>query len=333
MKSKFISRRQLLKRGAGGLALGAGLAGLPVLAQEKFPSEPIDIIVPFGVGGGTDIWIRAMGIALSTKEGLRVPVNVRNLPGASSLRGTGEGFIADPDGYTLTAFNPPSTPWAWFLHEPPFDITQFKGLSVYVREPGIIVAHPDSGIDSFDQMVEAYNSGSKQIIASQQKGTIWHIAAMLLKQRSGINWEQYVSYKGTADIIAATLRKEVEVGIVTASSAQDSVRDGKLKALAIVGLTERLGSYPDVPTMNESGMDPLEVCVLRRAVFAPAGIDEERREILEKAIIAAQDNTFMQAQYQSLSLVPAYGDGAEAEKAIMESLAVAVEIDLKSVAG
>ncbi|WP_289043806.1 tripartite tricarboxylate transporter substrate binding protein [uncultured Aliiroseovarius sp.] len=332
MKNPFINRRGVLQLGAGGLAFGAGLSALPGLAQDKFPSNPIDIVVPFGVGGGTDIWLRAMSIGLSSKKGLGVPVNVRNVPGAGSLRGAGEGFTADPDGYTLTGFNPPSTPWAWYLSRPPFDITQFRGVSVYVREPGIIVAHPDAGIDTFEQMIEAYNSGAKKIIASQQKGTIWHIAAMLMKQRSDINWEQYVSYKGTSDIIAAILRREVEVGIVTASSAQDAVRDGKLKPLAIVGLNERLESYPDTPTMNEAGKDPLEVCVLRRSVYAPPGIDEERRVILEKATIAAQDDTFMQAQYSSLSLEPARGTGAEADRAIADALAVAEEIDLKSIA-
>lgn len=328
-----FNRRHFMHLTLGSAVIGAGLAARPLRAQDKFPDNPIDIVVPFGVGGGTDIWMRAMGIALSSKKSLRVPVNVRNVPGAGSLRGAGEGFNADPDGYTLTAFNPPSTPWAWYLNRPPFDITRFRGVSVYVREPGIIVAHPDAGIDSFEQMIKAYNSGTKKVMASQQKGTIWHIAAMLMQRRSNINWAQYVSYKGTGDIIAAILRREVEIGIITASSAQDSVNDGRLKPLAIIGQTGRLGAFPDVPTMNEAGKDPLEVCMLRRSVYAPAGIDEARRKILEEALIAAQDNTFMQAQYQSLSLAPARGNGAEAEKAIADSLAVAKEIDLQSVAG
>lgn len=328
-KLNSLNRRHFLL-GAGVLTLG-GIA--PLGAAEKFPANPIDIVVPFGVGGGTDIWMRAMGIALSGKKSLRVPVNVRNVPGAGSLRGTGEGFKAKPDGYTLTAFNPPSTPWAWYVNTPPFDITKFQGLSVYVREPGLIVAHPGAGIDSFEQMISAYNDGSKKIIASQQKGTIWHIAATLMKKRSGINWSQYISYKGTGDIIAAILRREVEVGIVTASSAQSAVQDGKLKALALVGTTKRLEAYADVPTMNEVGKDPLEVCMLRRSIYAPAGLDEARRAVLEKALIAAQDNTFMQAQYNALSLQPAYGNGAEADRAIADSIAVAEEINLAAIVG
>ena len=323
-----INRRTFIRNAAATAGLGA--LPLAAAAQQAFPSGPIDIVVPFGVGGGTDIWLRAISIALANKKSLRVPVNIRNIPGAGSLRGAGEGFAADPDGYTLTAFNPPSTPWAWYLNRPPFDIARFRGIGVYVREPGIVVAHPDAGVESFDRMVEAYNSGARKVMASQQKGTIWHIAANLMKKRSGIGWSQYVSYKGTGDIIAAILRREVEIGIVTASSALDGVRDGKLKPLAIVGAAERLGSYPDVPTMNESGMDPLNVCVLRRSIYAPEGIDEERRGILEDAVIAAQDDTFVQAQYNALSLKPAYGNGAEADRAVADALAVAEEIDLRS---
>lgn len=332
MKNTVLNRRGLIRVGVGGLAVSAGLGVLPSFANEAFPASPIDIVVPFGVGGGTDIWLRAMAMGMSSEEGLNVPVNVRNVPGAGSLRGAGEGFIAAPDGYTITGFNPPSTPWAWYLSQRPFDISQFRGMSVYVREPGIIVAHPDAGIDTFEQMIDAYNSGTKTVLASQQKGTIWHIAAMLMKQRSGIDWQQYVSYKGTNDIIAAIMRREVEVGIVTASSAQDAVRDGKLKPLAIVGLAERLSSYPVTPTMNEAGKDPLEVCVLRRSVYAPPGIEEERLAILEKATIEAQDSSFMQAQYESIGLEPARGSGAEAEKAIRDAITVADEINLKSIA-
>lgn len=328
----FTRRKFLATASAGTASVALGVNGVPALAEtKKFPSEPIDIIVPFGVGGGTDIWLRTISVALATKKNLRVPINIRNIPGAASLRGTGVGFTAKPDGQTLTAFNPPSTPWAWFLHNPPFDIEKFKGISVYVREPGIIVARPGAKVKDFSQMVNAYNSGELKIIASQQAGTIWHIAATLMKNRSGVNWQQYVSYKGTGDIIAALIRKEVDVGIVTASSAFDHVKDGKLVPLAIVGMDERMGSFPNVPTMNEFGMDPLKVCVLRRSVFAPPGIDEERREILEQAFIKAQDHLIVKAQYDSLSLKPARGTGAEAEESIRDAIKVAKEIDLKSI--
>lgn len=325
---KNIDRRNFLKIG-GGVAVSS-MIGMPAFAGDTFPSKPIDIIVPFGVGGGTDMWMRAFATSLASKKSLRNPVNIRNIPGAASLRGTGAGFNAKPDGYTLTSFNPPSTPWAWYLNQPNFDITQFKGIGVYVREPGVIVANASSDIDSFKALVDAYNSGKKDTLASQQKGTIWHIAATLMKRRSGVNWSKYVSYKGTGDIIAAIMRNEVEFGIVTASSALDSVKSGRLKALAIIGATERLGSYADTPTLNELSMDPLEVCVLRRSIFAPAGIAEDRRVILENAFKKAQDSVFVQAQYNALKLQPAYGNGAEAEQAIRDSIAVAKEIDLKS---
>ena len=324
-----MNRRTFVQLGATAMALGAG--ALPVRAQSAFPDGPIDIIVPFSVGGGTDIWVRQLAIAMSKSDSLGVPVNVVNIPGAKSLRGTGEAALADPDGYKLAAFNPPSTPWAWYLSKPPFDIRKFAGLSVYVREPGILVAHPDAGISDLDGVKKAYASGDQKVIASLAKGTLWHIAALLLQKRVGVDWKTYVSYKGTADVVASILRQEVEVGILTASSALDGVRDGKIKPIAIIGATERISSYPDVPTLKELGVDPLEVCVLRRAVFAPAGIPEDRRMVLEKALIAAQGSPELKKQYEALGLPPALGGGAEADKAIADSLAVADEIDLKSI--
>jgi tripartite-type tricarboxylate transporter receptor subunit TctC len=323
-----MNRRAFVRLGVTAAAVGTGV--LPVRAQSKFPEHPIEIIVPFGVGGGTDIWMRIM--AKSMSQSLGVPVNVINIPGAASLRGTGEGALVKPDGYKLTAFNPPSTPFAWYLMKSqPFDIRAFKGLTVYVREPGIIVAHPDAGINTIEDVKKAYNSGAKTVIGSQQRGTLWHIAALLLQKRCGINWKTYVSYKGTADVAAALLRREIEVGIVTSSSAIDHVREGQLKPIVLLGSTERIKAFPNTPTMKEAGYDPLEVCALLRAVYAPKGTPDDRVAILEKALLAAQDASDLKAQYAALGLEPIYGNGGEADRAIVDALAIADEIKLKEI--
>ena len=127
--------------------------------KKKFPNKPIDIIVPFSVGGGTDIWMRTFSVALAQKKSLRTPINIRTMPGAATLRGAGVAFKAKPDGYTLFACNPPSTPWAWYVHEPPFDIRKFTGISVYAREPGIIVVPADSKYKDYKDLAEAFKKG------------------------------------------------------------------------------------------------------------------------------------------------------------------------------
>ncbi len=327
------TRRDFIKVTSFGLgALAVGFPqGLVFAAEDKYPSGPIDIITPFSVGGGTDIWVRTFSVALASKGSLQVPVNVNNLPGAASLRGVGTAFSAKPDGYTLVAFNPPSTPWAWYIHQPDFDIEKFVGLSVFAREPGVVAVNANSPYPDFQSVFDAYTEQKLKIIASLGIGTGWHVASLLMKKRFNLNWQQYVSYKGTADVVAALYRNEVDVGVITAASAVDGVAEGRLRILAVLGLEERLGTFPDAPTLKELGKDPLKETLFLRSFYAPPGTPENIQKILEDAFLKAQDDPIVMARYESLGLKPAHGSGLEAEQAIKDSIKVAEEIDLRSI--
>ncbi|MBW1613083.1 MAG: tripartite tricarboxylate transporter substrate binding protein [Deltaproteobacteria bacterium] len=301
--------------------------------SDKFPTEPIDIIVPYSVGGGTDIWMRTFSVALASKKNLRVPINIRNMPGAASLRGTGAAFKAKPDGYTLVAFNPPSTPWSWYTHQPPFDINKLTGITVYVREPGLIVVREGFEYQDFESLFEGYRKGKIKFIASLGEGTVWHIASLLLKKWVGLEWKKYISYKGCGDIVAALYRKEIDVGVCTASSLFNPVQEGTIIPIAMIGLENRLKSYPDTPTLSELGKPSLKETVMRRSVFGPPGMPKDVQTVLEKAFISAQDNTIVQSYYKSLDLQPAYGKGKEAEQAVFDSIKVAKEIKLRDIVG
>jgi tripartite-type tricarboxylate transporter receptor subunit TctC len=301
--------------------------------KKRFPNKPIDIIVPFSVGGGTDIWMRTFAVALAGKKSLRTPINIRTMPGAATLRGAGMAFKAKPDGYTLFACNPPSTPWAWYVHQPPFDMRKFVGISVYAREPGVIVVRSDSKYKDYQDLANAFKKGELKLWTSLQKGTLFHIASLLMQKRDILDWEKYVAYKGCSDVVAALLRKEVECGVCTVTSLQNSILDGKLRPIAIVGFENRLKAFPDTPTLNELGKNPLLETTLRRCVFAPPGTPKDIQQILEKAFTKAQDNIIVQARYKSLDLVPARGTGAEAEKTVLETIQVAEDLKLREIVG
>lgn len=305
--------------------------GFAFATEGKYPSEPIDIITPFSVGGGTDIWMRTFSVALAGKKSLRVPVNINNIPGAASLRGVTAAYSAKPDGYTLVAFNPPSTPWSWFIHQPDFDIEKFVGVSVFAREPGVVAVNANSKYRDFKSILDAYKEQKLKIIASLGIGTGWHVASLLMKKRFNLNWQQYVSYKGTADVVAALYRNEVEVGVLTAASAADGVKEGRLRVLAVLGLEERLSTFPDSPTLKELGKDPLKETLFLRSVYAPPGTPENIQKVLEEAFTKAQDSSIVMSRYNSLGLTPAYGTGKEAEQAIKDAIKVANEIDLRAI--
>jgi tripartite-type tricarboxylate transporter receptor subunit TctC len=328
-----FTRRNFIKTSSIGLAaFSLGLPGSLAFAKEdKYPKGPIDVIVPFGVGGGTDIWMRTFAVALAHKKNLKVPINIRNVPGAASLRGAGVAFKAKPDGYSTFAMNPPSTPWSWYTHQPAFDITKFVGISVYVREPGMIVVRKGLKYKDFESVFKAYENNELKFFASLGTGTVWHVASLLLQRRVGLKWQKYVSYKGAGDVIAALYRKEVDVGIITAASAIDPVSEGRLVPIAMLGLEKRLKSFPNTPTLNEFGKPILKEAILQRAIYAPPGLPADKQAALEKAFIKAQKFKLRQAYYKALDLEPALGTGKEAEQIVLDAIKVAEEIKLRDI--
>jgi tripartite-type tricarboxylate transporter receptor subunit TctC len=302
-----------------------------IVAKDKYPQKPIDIIVPSSVGGGTDIWMRTFAVALASKKNLRTPVNIRTMPGGATLRGAGVAIKAKPDGYTLFACNPPSTPWAWYVHQPPFDIRKFVGICVYIREPAVIAVPSNSVYKDYKSLANVYDTGELKIIGSLQPGQLYHITSLLLKKRDILNWKTYVSYQGCGDVVAALLRKEIPCGLCTSTSMLNATQDGKIHAIAIVGREGRLESYSDAPSLRELGKSPLLETTLCRTVFAPPGLPKEIQKILEEAFIKAQDDPIMQSRYKSLSLEPARGNGIEAEKVVLESIKVAEELELRKI--
>jgi len=255
------------------------------------------------------------------------------MPGAATLRAAGVAFNAKPDGYTLFACNPPSTPWAWYVHQPPFDMRKFVGISVYAREPGVIVVPSDSKYKDYQSLADAFKKGELKLWTSLQKGTLFHIASLLMQRRDILDWEKYVAYKGCGDVLAALLRKEVACGVCTVTSMLSPIQDGKFRPIAIVGFEERLQAFPDTPTLKELGKSPLLETTLRRCVFAPPGLPNDIQQTLEKAFTKAQDDTIVQARYKSLDLIPARGTGAEAEKTVLETIQVAEELKLREIVG
>lgn len=328
-----FTRRNFIKTSSIGLgAFSLGMPGSLAFAKgDKYPKDPIDLIVPFSVGGGTDIWMRIFAVALASKKNLRNPINIRNIPGAASLRGAGAAYKAKPDGYTIFAMNPPSTPWSWYTHQPAFDITKFVGISVYVREPGMIVVREGLKYKDFESVFKAYENNELKFFSSLGIGTVWHVASLLLQKRVGLKWQKYVSYKGAGDVIAALYRKEIDVGIITAASAIDPVRDGRLIPIAMLGLEKRLKSFPNTPTLNEFGKPTLKEAILQRAIYAPPGLPADKQAVLEKAFTKAQDNKLVQSNYKSLDLEPAYGTGKEAEQVVLDAIQVAQEIKLREI--
>ncbi|MBT8361094.1 MAG: tripartite tricarboxylate transporter substrate binding protein [Deltaproteobacteria bacterium] len=300
-----------------------------VIGQDKIPSESVTIIVPFSVGGGTDAWARTFAAALSSKKFLRQDVSVSNLPGGQDLRGIGEAFNAKPDGYTLVFFNPPSSPFAWYLHKPKWDIRKLTGIGVYAKDPQVMVARAGYEHKNLKDLMDAISKGEEPKIGLSGLGGIEHIAALLFSKRFNVPLKKFIPYNATADVVSALIRNEVDIAFGSFTAMQSSIEEGNLVGLAVAGQTERSPVIPDVPTFSEFG-DPLLELTFSRSIYGPPGLPADIQQYLEKQFMAAQEkDVLLQARFNAYSIKPAMGTGKDAEEQLLRAITLAEELEIE----
>ncbi|MFW6289816.1 MAG: Bug family tripartite tricarboxylate transporter substrate binding protein [Mariniphaga sp.] len=304
-------------------------AGNVSAAEDEFPSKSVKIIVPFTVGGGTDAWMRTFAAALSSKDYLGVDVSVRNLPGGQDLRGIGECYRAKPDGHTLTAFNPPSSPFAWYLHKPSWDIRELTGITVYAEDPQMLVANKKYEHKDLESLLKALKNGEQPKVSLSGLGGLEHIAAELFAKRYDVSFENYVPYNATSDVISSLIRGETDIAFGSYTVMEPAIAEGDIVGIAVAGQEERLEALPDVPTFSEFG-DPLLELKFSRAVYGPPGLSKERQQILEKAFIKAQEeSSLLESRYDSYGIKPSFGTGKEAEESLKNAAKLAEELKIE----
>jgi tripartite-type tricarboxylate transporter receptor subunit TctC len=245
-------------------ALGLG-AAICAYAQE-YPSRPIRLIVTFPPGGTVDITARIVQPKLS--EYLGQTVVIENRGGAGGAVGTEAAARSAPDGYTFLytlsshTINP-------FLYKLSYDVERdFAPVSLLVSVPQLIAAHPSAPKTLKELVAAARERPGFYAYASPGAGTPGHIAAELLKLKTGINIV-HVPYKGGGPAVADVIAGQVPLLFLTAPAGLPYAKSGKLRGLAVT-TKKRTAAAPDIPTVAEElGLPDYEVdswC----AIFAPA---------------------------------------------------------------
>ena len=226
------------------------LAAPPVLAQEKYPSRPIRMIVPYPPGGSTDPTGRAFAAWLSDALGQQVVVD--NRPGAGATIGHGLGAKAAPDGYTLLLGTSGGLAAAPALNpKVPYDpVRDFAPIGLGVYTPFLLVVHPSMPPNLKEFVALGKTQPTRVNFSSPGTGTPNHLGAELLKVMTGFQFV-HVPYKGGAqalvDVVAG--RAQALFGGIPYTGPQ--VKAGRVRAIAI-GHPRRVKSWPDVPAVAES---------------------------------------------------------------------------------
>ncbi|WP_420961327.1 Bug family tripartite tricarboxylate transporter substrate binding protein [Brucella sp. IR073] len=265
-----MTRRALVALGASVLASLA--LGAPAGAQQ-FPSRPVTLVVPFSAGGSTDVVARI--VAEKMAEGLGQQVVVENVGGAGGSLGADRVARAEPDGYTILmgtvathALNP------LIFKTKPYDAEKdFAPVSLLVLVPNVLVVNPKLPAKDVKELLALLKADPEgYAYASSGNGTPLHLSGELFKSMAGVNM-QHVPYKGAGPALNDVIGNQVPIMFDNLPSSSGHIKAGTLRALAIT-TKERAASFPDVPTVAESGIPNYETYTWN-ALFAPAGTPPE----------------------------------------------------------
>lgn len=261
------------------LAIFAG----DVFAQA-YPARPVRMIVPFPPGGSTDTYARIISPKLS--EVLKQQVVVDNRPGAGGALGAELAAKAPADGYTIWLGQTANLVIGPALrakgnYDP---VRDFAPITMLMKAPQVMVVAPSSPLKTAKDLIAAAKKfPGKLTFGSAGIGSSGHINGELFNQAAGIDIT-HVPYKGGAAAIVDLIGGRITYLATSLASANQFVRDGKLRAIATTGL-KRARLMPDVPTMAESALPGYEV-VSWHGMLAPAKVSPAIITRLNKDLVA-----------------------------------------------
>jgi tripartite-type tricarboxylate transporter receptor subunit TctC len=265
-------------------ALTLALTGAAV-AQDKYPSKPIKIVVPYAPGGATDITSRLFGDQFKTILGQQVVVE--NKPGAFGILGIEEMARARPDGYTLFVGNVSTNAITPVLFKSKFqinfekDVVSVSRLAIY---PSFVIT-TTTGLDvkSVKELVEhAKKNPGKVRYTSAGVGSFPHFDMEVFTRRAGVDMVHIPNKSGAAGMINDLVVGDAQVAMLNAASSAAMIKAGKLRPVAVIA-EQRLKDYPDVPTLAEAGF-PNVGTLHWQSMLAPAATPKPVLETVLKAI-------------------------------------------------
>ncbi|MGB9866876.1 MAG: tripartite tricarboxylate transporter substrate binding protein [Bacillota bacterium] len=313
----MTKERALVARRMAAVLLSAFLlvtvAGCSGSQVNKFPTKPIEMIIPWPAGGASDLAARL--IAKYAEKELGVGITPINVAGSNGALGWAQAASAKKDGYTicLVTFDILTNQ---AMGTSPVKYDDFEYLLQFTAQPFGIMVHGDSPYKSLKDLIDAAKAKPETVkMGTTPLGGVFHQAVALLEKASGAKFS-IVPFKGSPDLNAALLGKHIDAQMNTISLADQHIKQGTIRLLAVTA-EKRMPDYPDVPTLKELGYDV--VYESWRAIAVPKGVPSDVKKVLEDAFVKAYKNPeFMDAATKA-KYDPFFRDAASF-KAFLDSL-------------
>jgi tripartite-type tricarboxylate transporter receptor subunit TctC len=311
-----LSRRKLLNASknvaVSGLLVSPLACFTSAFAQSTWPAKPVNLIVPFPAGGGTDTFARPLSAQFAKQAGK--PLVIDNRGGAGGTLGAGIAAKAAPDGYTLFMGAVHHSIAPSMYPKLDYDIEKdFVPLALMANVPQVLVVNPKrveaNSVKDFIEFVR--KNPAKLNYGSAGAGTSHHLAGELFKMQTK-TFITHIPYRGAGPALQDLIAGNVDMMFDGLGSSAAHIKGGRIKALMVSG-NKRNPAFPDVPCAAEVGLPDYTVTTWY-GVWAPKGTpaDVQARVVEElgkaaksdelKAIWAsngAEFGTLTQAQFGS----------------------------------
>ncbi|MFJ4291054.1 tripartite tricarboxylate transporter substrate binding protein [Cupriavidus sp. NPDC089707] len=321
-----MSRPNHQRRGAlrAITALAATAAGLPLAALAQggtYPSRPIELIVPFAPGGGTDVLARAF--AEAARKHLPQNIVILNKSGASGAVGWSDLVSAAPDGYRLAVITVELT-MIPHLGLAKFTADDMVPIARLNADPATIAVRADSPHQTIEQFLAAARKQPAVVrVGNAGPGSLGHLSAAALEEKAGVQLS-HVPFRGANPAVLDLLGGHIEAVAVTPVEVATYVAAGKIRPLAVMSEQRIKAGWENVPTLKERKVD----LVINgwRGIAAPKGTPPEVVAVLRAAIAKTMQDPAMRQTLAKQNMGEGYLDEPDFKRVIARDNATFKEL-------
>ena len=278
-----------------------------------YPIKPIDVIVGYAAGGGTDVGARLL--ASAAKKVIPQPLVVVNKPGASGEIGCTALAEAKPDGYTIGFINPPTTVLIPLQKNTTYKMTDFRYIINVMEDIGCLCVRTESSFKTVEDLIKYAIAKPKELtVGNAGAGSDAHMLSLDFAKKANILITP-VPFKGASENRTALLGGHIDASVMKVGEAQPFVESKQIRILA-VGADERLKDFSNIPTLKEKGIN--STMAVTRAIVGPVGIPESVVQYLHDRLKRVIDDPEFIRQAQKTGTYVKYMSPANYKKYIAD---------------
>jgi tripartite-type tricarboxylate transporter receptor subunit TctC len=270
------------------------------LAAAAFPTQPVEWVVPYAAGGGSDVVARVIATEMTKTLGQSLIIN--NKPGAGTNIGAAYAARANADGHVVLTADTATLAANPFLYtKPGYNAEKdFAPVGLMARFPMLLVVNPQVPVKDLKEFLAwAKKEANPPAFGTPGAGSPHHLATELFADVAGLKLI-HAPYKGAAPAVQDVMGGQIPFMFVDTASGAQHIKAGKLKAIGVASL-KRLPGFETIPTLDEQGLKGFEAYAWQGMVV-PAKTPAANIEILNKALVKAIATDSVKERFQTLGL-------------------------------